>query len=259
MVFDRKLGKSFRKTGEAYHLGRRDYPKRLVEDIIEISGIGSGSLILDAGCGTGKSMFPFAQKRYEIVGIDTSEKMLKVARSMSSGYKNVRYVKASFEKARLAPNSFDLVLAGTSMHWLDPNVAYRKAHSILREGGHIAIFWEPVMYLDRQIRKLRMREIFLRNCPNYPRNPKKNAIRMKVERGLMNRKLFYKPIIKTYPSARNYSKEEFCNLINTYSWILSMDRKKRARLMQEIRSFLDKKEDPIRVPTEFYLVIAKRK
>jgi SAM-dependent methyltransferase len=45
---------------------------------------------------------------------------------------------------RSIPTSlFSLVFAATAWHWIDPEVRYRKAWSLLRPGGHLA-FWEAV-------------------------------------------------------------------------------------------------------------------
>lgn len=259
MVFNRKLGKAFKKVGEEYHIARKDYPKNIIKDIIKISRIKKSSLILDIGCGTGKSTLPFAKKGYKIIGIDISESMLKVAKRLSSKYKNIKYKKASFENVLLAQKSFDLVLVGTAMHWLNPKVAYKKAHNVIKQNGYIAIFWEPIDDIVKITKSLKLINIFLRNCPNYPSNPNKKSVLIKLEKRLMQRKFFYKPIIKRYLSIENYSKKEFLRLINSYSWVISLNKKNKEKLMNELNAILNKKTWPIKCKKEFYLVIAKNR
>ncbi len=48
---------------------------------------------------------------------------------------------SAFEDADLPTSSFDLVTAGTSYHWLDPDLALPKIVGILRLGGWLALWW----------------------------------------------------------------------------------------------------------------------
>ena len=258
MAFDRKLGKSFKKVGESYHVGRKDYPKKLIEDIIKISDINKGSLILDVGCGTGKSTIPFARKGYKIIGIDISENMLEIAKKLSINYKNAQYRQISFDKFSLSQNHFDLILFGTAIHWLDPKKVYKKTCDLLKINGHLALFWEPIGSLCKKIRLLGMEKIFVRNCPNYPKNLPSDVTKTRIN-GIMKTKSFAKPLIKKYKFIQKYSPEEFLSLINSYSWVISLNKNKKNNLMQEVKMFLDKRESLIKFQTEIYLIMAKRK
>ena len=73
MVFDRKLGKVFKKSSLDYHKSRKGYSNELFLDIIKISKINKKSKILDVGCGSGLSNFPLVKKCYSITGIDPSK------------------------------------------------------------------------------------------------------------------------------------------------------------------------------------------
>ena len=50
-----------------------------IEDIIKAQGI-TPKLICDLGCGTGKMCEMFADKGFDVIGIDASEEMLMIAR-----------------------------------------------------------------------------------------------------------------------------------------------------------------------------------
>ena len=83
--------------------------------VVNFTNAGIGSKILDIGTGTGKQAFAFAKKGHEVVGIDLSEAMLKVA-----GKKN-KYVSVKFEVADAANlpfenNSFDVSCASFALH-----------------------------------------------------------------------------------------------------------------------------------------------
>ncbi len=259
MAFDRKLGKSFKKVGASYQVGRKDYPKKLIEDIIKISNMTEDSLVLDVGCGTGKSIIPFAKTRSKLIGIDISKNMLKIARKLSSKHKNVSYKRISFEKFVSSPNSFDLILMGTAIHWLDSKIVYKKANRFLKKDGYLALFWEPVVSLCKAIRLFGMEELFLKNCPNYPKIPASINIPKNRADKIMQSNFFAKPIIKKYKFIQKYSRDEFLALINTYSWVISLKNKDRDNLMQEVKIYFAKKDNALKFPTEMCLIMAKRK
>ena len=52
------------------------------DKVVEISNQGSGSKILDVATGTGKQAFAFARNGYNVIGIDLSKEMLKVANKL---------------------------------------------------------------------------------------------------------------------------------------------------------------------------------
>jgi len=255
----KQLGNSFKKVGKSYHLGRRDYPKELMKDITKISGINKESSVLDVGCGTGKSTIPFTKTGAKLIGIDISGNMLKIARELSANYKNIEYEQISFEKFSQPKSSFNLILFGTSIHWLDSKMVYKRANFLLKKNGHVALFWEPIGNLCKEIRLLGMEEIFTINCPNYPKSPYSMNIPKKRINEIIKSRLFAKPILKKYKITQKYNLEEFLYLINSYSWVISLNKNKKDKLMQEVKTFLSKKKITLKFRTEMYLIMAKRK
>lgn len=252
-MFDRSLRKSFKKVGKSYHLGRRDYPPKLFRDIISLTKLSKDSSILDIGCGTGKSTLPFVKKKYNLLGIDISESMLNMARKLSSKYKTVKYKKISFERINLPENHLDLIIIGTALHWLDPKIAYKKAYKTIKPGGHIAIFWEPMEFLRSLPQSIK--SVLISNCPNYPLTSNKNKGWMKIEKRLKSNK-FLKIQIREYSYIQNYNQTEFINLISTYSWVISLSKKKKEKLFKELTPLLVGRN--IKLHKECNLILAKK-
>jgi SAM-dependent methyltransferase len=258
MVFDKKLGRTFKKVGESYHIGRREYPKQLIQDIIKISKMNKDSLVLDVGCGTGLSTIPFAKTKSKIIGIDISKNMLDIAKKLSVKHKNISYEQISFEKFNSPSSSFDLMLFGTSMHWLDSKLVYGKTNKLLKKTGYMALFWEPIRSLCKAVRLMGMEEIFVSNCPNYPKIPASINMPKIRKKDIEQSKLFAKPILKKYKFIQKCTLEEFFALIGSYSWIISLSKKKKAKLIREVTDYLGKNAK-VNFPTEMYLIMARRK
>ncbi|PIN93375.1 hypothetical protein COU54_03180 [Candidatus Pacearchaeota archaeon CG10_big_fil_rev_8_21_14_0_10_31_24] len=252
-MFDRSLGNSFKKIGATYHKGRRDYPQNLFKEIISLSNLEKNSSILDIGCGTGKSTLPFVKKGYDVIGIDISDNMLNIARRLSSGYKNIKYKKNSFESINLPENHFDLIIIGTAVHWLNPKIAYKKAYNLIKPRGYISIFWESIEFLKSLPEDIKL--VLISNCPNYPLKSNKNKSIKKIE-GRLKKNKFTKLNLINYHYVHEYNPSEFINLIKSYSWVISLNKKKKDKLFNELTPILD--NNIIRLPKVCSLIIAQK-
>lgn len=114
---------------------------RLRRRVVDFAGVPNGSKILDVATGTGKQAFAFAEKGYDIVGIDLSEDMLNVAK------KNNKYDKARFEVADATSlpfddNTFDLSCVSFALHDMIPVIrekALKEMVRVTRPNGTIVI------------------------------------------------------------------------------------------------------------------------
>jgi SAM-dependent methyltransferase len=74
-----------------------------------------------------------------------------MARLNCRSYPSVEVINTPFEKWDLEPEAFDAVLAASSMHWIPSEVAYPKAHSALKNDGHLVLLWNKELRPDRSI------------------------------------------------------------------------------------------------------------
>ena len=112
--FDSEFADKYEKSG-AY----RRIQKKMTERILELMEINKG-LILDIGCGTGFSA-EIAENHGEVIGIDKSLEMLKIAKN--KGYK-VLY--ADMLHLPFKENSFDFILSVSTVQWLKDREEYKK-------------------------------------------------------------------------------------------------------------------------------------
>ena len=101
-----------------------------------------GGRILDIGGGTGRWAIPLAERGYEVVLTDISERMLEVARRKveEKGLGDrVRIVKADAQDMSMFEDcSFDMAIAQGDVlsYCQDPLRAAKEAFRVLRPGGH---------------------------------------------------------------------------------------------------------------------------
>ena len=97
-----------------------------------------------AGCvadlATGTADFPIMMRRLgrrdEVIALDRSEEMLRLAARKCSPLGGVRFVRGDLNRLPFAPDSFDVVLFGYGWRYFDDlDSAARMLHALLRPGG----------------------------------------------------------------------------------------------------------------------------
>lgn len=105
--------------------------------LIEAAAIGSGTRVLDVGCGSGEFLRVMASRGAEVVGIDPAPVMLTLARRTVPDA-DIR--QGDFSALPWPDGSFDVVTAVNALQFADDMVlALREAARVLRPGGRIGI------------------------------------------------------------------------------------------------------------------------
>jgi SAM-dependent methyltransferase len=96
--------------------------------------------VVEVGPGPGLATLPLAERGYRIVGIELGRRLAAEARRNLAAYSSVQIVTADFETWQPPKlHAFDLVLAASSWHWIDPAIGYERAWSALRRQGWLAL------------------------------------------------------------------------------------------------------------------------
>jgi SAM-dependent methyltransferase len=131
--------RQFGAAAAAYDAVRPGYPAGIVEVLIARAGLGRASEVLEIGCGTGQLTRDLAPTGCAIVCLEPSAELACLARRNLARFPNVRVQEATFECFEPVPSTFDLVVAATSFHWVDPRVRCQRPHQTLRPGGLLGV------------------------------------------------------------------------------------------------------------------------
>ncbi|MBT9332626.1 class I SAM-dependent methyltransferase [Paracidobacterium acidisoli] len=130
--------RTFDEIAELYDEGRREPPGWLYDTLFSSSGLDpAGTRILEIGCGTGKSTLPLARRGCDVVALEMGGNLAGLARKHLAAFPKVRIAHARFEDWAAA-EAFDLVLAITAWHWIDPAVRYQRAAAALKADAVLA-------------------------------------------------------------------------------------------------------------------------
>lgn len=109
--------------------------------VVNFTDPGSGSRVLDVCTGTGKQAFAFAKKGYDVIGIDLSESMLKVARKNNT-YTNLKFEISDAINIPFANDYFDVSCISFALHDMPLDVrekVLREMARVTKQNGVITI------------------------------------------------------------------------------------------------------------------------
>ncbi|CAN3352649.1 hypothetical protein DICA1_A00386 [Diutina catenulata] len=95
--------------------------------------------LLDVGCGPGSISKDLANYVSEVVGLETGEELLQIARSQCSG-ENVKFEIGSVYSLPFNDNEFDVVLASqVVVHLEDPVTGLKEMARVCKPGGFVCV------------------------------------------------------------------------------------------------------------------------
>ncbi|AHF79993.1 class I SAM-dependent methyltransferase [Thermococcus paralvinellae] len=92
---------------------------------------------LDLGCGTGNYTTELYRRGFDVIGVDLSQEMLKIAKSKLP---NVLFIRANAYNLPFKKEVFDLVLSVTMFEFIyEPEKVLNEIHRVLKPGGEVVI------------------------------------------------------------------------------------------------------------------------
>ena len=145
---------SFNADAHTYRRGRPPYPEAVFELLAERCGLRPGARVLEIGAGTGLATGRLLAAGAHVVAVEPGENLAAVL-AADHACDRLEISVADFESAEL-PGGFDLAVAATSLHWLDPATSTEKIGRLVRPAGWLAAWWNefgdvkrPTLFRDR--------------------------------------------------------------------------------------------------------------
>lgn len=214
-----RLRARFDEAAELYDRARPGYPEQLFADLVVIAGLRPGARILEIGCGTGQATLPLARRGYAIDAVELGAGLAAVARRKLAAFPQVVVHVATFEQWPLPDEPYDLVLAATSWHWVDPALRFMKAAEALRPGGTLAVIDTQHIAGGTDAFFVAVQEecyaVFMGDDAKL-RLTESASLPVSVAPGIGSDR-FEPPVIRSYERDISYATAEYIDVLNTYS------------------------------------------
>ncbi|HEV2412756.1 MAG TPA: class I SAM-dependent methyltransferase [Candidatus Saccharimonadales bacterium] len=222
---------SFNDDAGLYDKMRPGYPKEVFTKLQAITGLNQGSHILEIGCGSGQATRSLVDITRHIVCVDPGENLLAVARVK---FPDLTFVNSTFEDY-VTDERYNLIISATAWHWVNPKVAYKKAHELLKDDGYLAVLRNDHIETDPDAFHNKADFIYKRySNPDVMGDDQKVTDDQAV---LLENQYFHVVETVGFPWEQTYTIDEYIALRNTYSDHRTMDRDKRLELEKELRDF----------------------
>jgi len=143
-------------TASNYESGRPGYPANIISGVISRTNLNRSSRVLEIGSGPGTATQCFVQLDCAIDCIEPNADFVDAAQRRFAQHPNIQIFQTTFEDYENRSGSFDVIVAATSFHWINREIAFAKSSSLLRSGGYLVLLWnkelQPIGELGENIR-----------------------------------------------------------------------------------------------------------
>jgi SAM-dependent methyltransferase len=274
----RSYGKVFNEIAVEYDRNRPAYPDLLIDQACEVAGIGEGDRVLEIGCGTGQLTRSLLARGLRVTALEPGDQLIRVA---EENLKDVKFVHARLEDAELPGESYKAVFSASAIHWVDPDLSWRKIADALAPNGTLALIQYVGLQKQRSVDDQEALLSIMRRhageiaatLPTYRdldctvagvRERRRNVADAWAWLGSYDigrdyaADLFEDLQLATVPTLIEHTADELGGLLGTMSFWARLSTEQREALVNEIHALQERLGRSIRASTLAVLITARR-
>ncbi len=225
----------------AYDKTRPRYPSPLLDEILQITQLENNSSLLEIGCGPGIATTQLAELGFSIIAIEPSAESANLAKEKCRNYSNVEIINTTFEEWDLELEKFDAVVASTSFHWLDRNLATQKAAVALKPNGFLILLWNTPPQPSKTIYNSFLKQIYKTYAPNligYEELSHYHKYLDQFGQELIASGYFDNLSTRQFIKDLSYSIDDYIMLLTTLSPYIRLEENQRDNLLTALKESL---------------------
>jgi SAM-dependent methyltransferase len=135
----RSHGKVLNEVAFEYDRNRPTYPDPLIDQACEVAGITDGDRVLEVGCGTGQLTRSLLARGLRVTALEPGDRLIRIAEENLKDTGDVEFLQARLEDIQLPRESYEAVFCASAIHWVDPDLSWRKMADVLVPNGTLAL------------------------------------------------------------------------------------------------------------------------
>lgn len=150
---DRSARTAFDAVADAYEAARPRFPVEQVARVLRWAGVEPGQRVLEVGAGTGQLTRALLGEGHPVLAVEPGRQMARRLRALD-GSGALRVEQAHLGGVDLRGETFPVVVAANSFHWLDPAVEHPVVAEALEPGGRLLLLWTFLLSRDDAVATL---------------------------------------------------------------------------------------------------------
>lgn len=254
------MGKEFFAVNpKQYAQMRTIYCPQLFRDIQREMHLDNSSMILDIGAGTGQASQPFIELGCQVTLIEPAKLMSQFMADQYQDMDSVKVIPQVYEEVK-PDGRYDLVISGTSFHWLDPEQKYQLAYQHLKDSGGLVLFWSRPDFTGN-IQSKSIYALKDKYCELKMSNIEKETLigHCRRQRAEINNSHFFTCMYsRLYHYDVEYGYAELCGWFDTFIDVIALHPREKVRFYKELKSQMEQFDQPLCVPYYLDLYICKK-
>jgi len=222
-----------------YAEGRPAYPQALVAAVASVVGWQKNSHVLEIGSGSGTATVDFIRLGGSILCVEPNAEFVSIAQRALRDFPEVNFHTSTLEEASFS-RKFDIVLAASSFHWVDPIRGVEALRKAIRPKGFVVLLWnkEPEPIAEQADAVI---DAFRQSGYAYPIRSQSREETAKVFWELsqpLRAERFAEKLFCHTPTSDDYSVERFVALHHSLSPFLALVPEKQKDVAAKLTEYL---------------------
>lgn len=136
------MRKVFTQQADSYAANKPAMDRVSYEWMLKLSRVQPSDRVLDVATGPGFIALLFAERAYQVMGVDLTRALLEKAKGFkrARALANVNFLEGDVESLPFAEGTFDLVTCHKAFHHFPrPEQVLRELHRVLKKGGRLVL------------------------------------------------------------------------------------------------------------------------
>ena len=229
---------TFDEDAAAYDASRPVAPAQVFDDLVELAGLEPGNRVLEIGPGTGQATRPLLERGLRVLAVELGGALAALATERLADFGDaIEIHNANFEEWDARGARFDAVFSCNAFHWIDPDLRFVKAASLLEPSGHLIVIATPWVvpsnasrfWWEVQDDYVAVGGVRIDPSSAHP-DRVKDLAPLVVESGL-----FDAPVTRRYLFSVDFTADSYAMNLSTQSGFKEFDPHARTKLLGRIR------------------------